>query len=283
MISREDEQYILKRAYVPEHIASLMTTISKAEPLLIDDHLIYVKDNWAILVGYPLDRNFSGNRLTLLVHLIREKYTIRYLWIIAPEIPGDLLEIPSEKEHDNYYRLDIAGFHMKGSLKKAVSKAKINLIFETAEEITREHEGLIHEFIKREKPNAMIGELFLSMPEYVRKSRTALVLNALDAKKRLSAFFIVELSAEKFDTYVVGCHSKKHYVPYASDLLFFEMVNLAQEKEKEFINLGLGVNSGIRRFKEKWGGVPFLKYEFSEYTFGQKRTFSIFDAITSKL
>ncbi|MDD5245241.1 MAG: hypothetical protein PHU49_14630, partial [Syntrophorhabdaceae bacterium] len=62
-----------------------------------------------------------------------------------------------------------------------------------------------------------------------------------------------------------------------------EMINLAQEKGKNLINLGLGVNSGIRRFKEKWGGVPFLRYEFREYKLGQKRTFSILDAITSKL
>jgi hypothetical protein len=38
------------------------------------------------------------------------------------------------------------------------------------------------------------------------------------------------------------------------------MVNLAQMEGKKTINLGLGVNAGIRRFKEKWGGVPFLDY-----------------------
>jgi hypothetical protein len=38
------------------------------------------------------------------------------------------------------------------------------------------------------------------------------------------------------------------------------MVNLAQTEGKKAVNLGLGVNSGIRRFKEKWGGVPFLNY-----------------------
>lgn len=50
-----------------------------------------------------------------------------------------------------------------------------------------------------------------------------------------------------------------------SDLLFYEMINLAKEHGKGYINLGLGVNEGIRRFKEKWGGVPFLRYEFCEY------------------
>jgi len=283
MISREEEQYILKKAYVPEHIVSLMTIISKGEPFLIDDHLVYVKDNWAILVGYPLDGNFSGNRLKPLAHLVRDKYAIRYLWIIAPEISDDLLEIPSEREQDHYYRLDIAGFLMKGNLKRAVSKARVRLVIERSEEITREHGSLIREFLGRERPGALIRELFSGMPEYVNTSDTTLVLDARDSKGQLSAFFVIETAAKMFDAYVVGCHSKKHFVPYASDLLFSEMINLAQEKGKNLINLGLGVNSGIRRFKEKWGGVPFLRYEFREYKLGQKRTFSILDAITSKL
>ena len=41
---------------------------------------------------------------------------------------------------------------------------------------------------------------------------------------------------------------------------FFEMVNLALIKGKKAVNLGLGINNGIRRFKEKWGGAPFLIY-----------------------
>jgi hypothetical protein len=41
------------------------------------------------------------------------------------------------------------------------------------------------------------------------------------------------------------------------------MINLSKENSKGYIHLGLGVNEGIRRFKEKWGGVPFLKYDES--------------------
>jgi len=63
MISPEDEAYILERAYVPEHIVSLMALISKGDPFLIEDHLVFVKENWLILVGYPLEGNFSqGNQ-----------------------------------------------------------------------------------------------------------------------------------------------------------------------------------------------------------------------------
>jgi hypothetical protein len=63
MITPEDEAYIIKNAYVPEHILNLMVPISKGEPFLKEDHLVFVKDNWLILVGYPLEGNFSpGNQ-----------------------------------------------------------------------------------------------------------------------------------------------------------------------------------------------------------------------------
>jgi hypothetical protein len=52
----------------------------------------------------------------------------------------------------------------------------------------------------------------------------------------------------------------KEHVPGASDLLFQEMTNLAQAEGKGTLNLGLGVHPGVRRFKEKWGGTPFLTH-----------------------
>ena len=102
------------------------------------------------------------------------------------------------------------------------------------------------------------------MPQYIAHSPTSRVLSARDKKGDLSAYYVIELAAGKFATYVVGCFSRARYVPHASDLLFSEMIGLAREKGKEYIHLGLGVNPGIRRFKKKWGGTPFLRYEFCE-------------------
>jgi hypothetical protein len=61
------------------------------------------------------------------------------------------------------------------------------------------------------------------------------------------------------------------------------MIKLSYEKEKKTINLGLGVNEGIRRFKKKWGGVPFLNYEFCEFFYGTTRTVSLIKSLEGKL
>jgi hypothetical protein len=121
------------------------------------------------------------------------------------------------------------------------------------------------------------------MPDYIGRSSSAWMLNARDKAGRLCAFTVVELGAKDFSTYVLGSHSKKHYVPHASDLLFLEMINLTREHGKNTIHLGLGVNKGIRRFKEKWGGKPFLRYEFCERRYGAARKVSLIEALVGRL
>jgi lipid II:glycine glycyltransferase (peptidoglycan interpeptide bridge formation enzyme) len=172
---------------------------------------------------------------------------------------------------------------VKASLKRAVDKASQELTIERAHSISKEHEALISELLKREKLPPRVRELYRAMPDYVAQSSTACVLNARDQKKRLSAFYVVEMGAKNFSTYVLGSHSKKHYVPHASDLLFFEMIELTREHGKDIINLGLGVNEGIRRFKEKWGGVPFLNYEFCEHRRESTKITSVIRILEGKL
>ena len=283
MITPEDEEYVLTAAYVPEHIVSLMGLISKGEPFLIEDHLGFVKDNWLILVGYPLDGNFFQERCERILKQAVETFRPEYLWFIGPEIPASLLDSCKERETDRYYRLDLEQLKLKSSLQRAADKASKELTVERAHSISKEHEALIVELLKREKLPPRVREFYRAMPDYVAHSSSSCVLNARDKRGKLCAFFVVELAAKKFATYVLGSYSKKHYVPHASDLLFLEMIKLTYEHGKNIINLGLGVNQGIRRFKEKWGGIPFLNYEFCECFYGTTRTVSLIKSLEGKL
>jgi hypothetical protein len=283
MITPEDEEYILARAYVPEHIVNLMASISRGEPFFTDDHLGFVKDNWLIFVGYPLDENFSQDRCDKTLKQAVEMYRPEYLWFIGPEIPVSLLESCTERETDQYYRLDLKQAKLKPSLQRMADKASQELFVERGHIISKDHEALIAELLKREKLPPRLRELYRAMPYYVAHSSSACVLNARNKNGKLCAFYVVELGANNFTTYVLGSHSKKHYVPHASDLLFFEMIKLTQEHGKNMINLGLGVNAGIRRFKEKWGGIPYLSYEFCERYYGYTRTVSLIKSLEGKL
>jgi len=283
MITPEEEAYVFERAYVPEHIVSLMVLISKGDSLLIEDHLGFAKDNWLILVGYPLDGNFSRERCERILKQTLETFRPEYLWFIGPEIPDSLLDFCRERETDQYYRLDLEKTKLKPSLQRMADKASEELRVERAPSTSKEHQALIAELLKREKLLPRVRELYQAMPEYVSRSTSAWVLNARDKNGKLCAFYVVELGGKNFSTYVVGCHSKKHYMPHASDLLFLEMISLTREHGKNTINLGLGVNEGIRRFKKKWGGMPFLNYEFCESFYGTTRTVSVIESLADKL
>jgi hypothetical protein len=283
MLTPEEEAHVLSKAYVPEHIVNLMVPISKGEPILKEDHLGFVKDNWLIFVGYPLDGSFSLERCERILKQAVETFRPEYLWFIGPEIPASLLDACKERETDQYYRLDLDQTKLKPSLQRMAEKAFKEITVERSHSISKEHEALIDELLKREKLPPRVRELYRAMPDYVTHSSSACVLNARNKKGKLCAFFIVELGAKNFSTYVLGSHSKKHYVPHASDLLFLEMIKLTREHGKSLINLGLGVNEGIRRFKEKWGGIPFLNYEFCERYYGYTRTVSMIKSLEGKL
>ena len=283
MLTPEEEAYVFSKAYVPEHILSLMVPISKGEPFLREDYLGFAKDNWVIFVGYPLDGDFSQEKCGKILKKVVERFRPEYLWFIGPEIPLSLLDSCQEKQTDQYYKLDLEGIKPKSSLQRSIDIALKELRVERGRSFSKEHEALVMELLKREKLPPRLRELYRAMPDYVAHSSSACVLNARDKKEKLSAFYIIELGAKNFSTYVLGSHSKKHYISHASDLLFLEMIKLSYEKGKKTINLGLGVNEGIKGFKKKWGGVPFLNYEFCEFFYGTTRTVSLIKGLEGKL
>lgn len=283
MLSPNDKKYILGNAYIPEHILNIMVLISKGEPFLIDSHLCISKDDWLMFVGYPLGQEFSMENLERVLREAIKRFQAEHIWFIAPEIPPSIIPLCQERESDYYYKLELSGLEIKKDLMRLVRRASGNLNIKKGREISEEHRGLIAEFLQREEPNPLIRELFLSMEEYVKESETSIVLNAFDKKGRLTAFYVVELWSPCFATYVVGAHSKKNYASGSSDILFFEMINLAKEHSKGYIHLGLGVNKGISRFKEKWGGVPFLRYEFCGYARKSNKTLKLLKLLKQKL
>jgi hypothetical protein len=283
MITPDEEKWILTKAYVPEHIINLMVTISKGRPFLSNGYLYYVGDAWGILIGYPLNAEFTPETFTITFKDVIGHYPARTWWIIGPSLPEDLLASCGDRQPDAYYTLNFRDFDSTASLRRVADKATSLLMVEVTRSMTSEHQNLINEFVARENPGSLIRELYRAMPDYILHSKTSLVLNARAFNGLLAAFYVVDMAAHDFATYVVGCHSKEHYVPHASDLLFFEMVTMTREWGKSYVNLGLGVNQGIRKFKEKWGGKPTRPYEFCEYHTGISGMSTIIDSLLTRL
>ena len=130
MITPDQERWILSKAYVPEHIVSLMTTISKGQPFLSNGHLYYVGDTWGILVGYPLDSEFYTEIFSSIFKDVTTCYPGHTWSIIAPCLPSEILSSGVEKQSDFYYSLSFEDFDRKEGLKQIAEKATSRLTVE---------------------------------------------------------------------------------------------------------------------------------------------------------
>ena len=225
MLTPEQETYILTHAYVPEHIVVLMTSLSGGEPFLIDDYFCCCKDDWVIFIGYPLEHEFVFNQFQVVLEKVNKKFRSERISLIAPKLPQHLDERCREKDSDAYYTLNTRHPVIGSAVKRNLRKAGRRLAVERAVHMGDAHHQLMQEFIERVSPPLRVKELFFKLPQYV---------------------------------------ASKNYVLGASDLLLSELIKMSAEYSKSYIHLGLGVNSGIRRFKEKWGAKPTLSYEMCE-------------------
>jgi hypothetical protein len=264
MIAGHEESRILRSATVPEHLVSLVRLVSGGEPFLVEDHVCYAGEDWCILVGFPLAGSAAPDALPGLVDRVERRFRPIRLWLVTPEIPATLASRCRERESDAYYTLPLAAFAVPAALRRTLRRASAEIAVERGRSLTEGHQAAIAEFLARAAVPPRIEHLYQAMAHYTARAAGAAVLTARDATGAIAALYVVDLAAERFATYVVGCHSRKHYVPGASDVLFAEMAALAREHGKEYLHLGLGVNPGIRRFKEKWGGVASLRYEACE-------------------
>jgi hypothetical protein len=258
------KQWITKHAYIPEHLADLMAGLSGGETLLVHDFLCCRRKGWFALVGYPLERPFSERDVSAAVSEAKRTYRPETLSLIAPRIPQEIAGGCSARESDCYYTLDLTGFRTPKPLARTLRKAEGQLRLTRGRVFTEKHAALCREFVRRARPGPVIETLLERIPSYLEACGSALLLDARTRDGRISAFYAVDLSAPRFSVYVIGCHSKTDYVPGASDLVFSEMVRISQEAGKDCLHLGLGVNDGIRRFKQKWGGRAGLSYEMCE-------------------
>jgi len=279
MLTPEQETYILTHAYVPEHIVALMTSLSGGEPFLIDDYFCCCKDDWVIFIGYPLQREFDFDEFEAILEKVKKKFRAGRISLIAPELSQRLDARCREKDSDTYYTLDTRLPVMRSAVKRNLKKAGRLLTVERAVHMGDAHHELMQEFIERVSPPLRVKELFFKMPQYVASARHAFVLNAWDSKRALAAFYVVDFAARDFANYIVGCYSKKNYVLGASDLLLSELIKMSSEHGKGYIHLGLGVSSGIRRFKEKWGARPTRRYEMCELVFKKPLILEVIRAI----
>jgi hypothetical protein len=256
MLNTEERRLVYEHAYLPEHLPDYVEAISGAEVCLqADDYLCFSRGSHLIFIGYPLkDKTADIERA---YQVACERFRPSTIAIIAPKIwlPPDMYEAQPE---DNYYRLDLPLVSIDAEVAYMVRRAGRELCVKEGI-FGKEHKRLVKGFISGHPLSQEQKGIYAGIPRYMKHAKTALLLEARMGDD-LVAFNIVDMGAANYAFYLFNFRSAKKNVPGASDLLFHEMVRLAEREGKGALNLGLGIHPGVRRFKEKWGGTPFLTH-----------------------
>lgn len=255
MLNPAQLQRVYQEGYLPEHLPDYVEAISGAESHLLEDHLCYVRKNHLLFIGYPFGVDPQPNPQAY--QAACNRFHPATAAIIAPEI-WDLADSFEEQPGDAYFRLNLPAGPPAPGVAYMLRRAQKELSVHTGM-FGKEHRKSVKHFTAGHRLSSEQKTVFKNIQRYLKRSRTSRVLE-VRKKGRLAAFTIVDLGSVDSAYYLFNFRSARMSVPGASDLLFSEMVNLAQAEGKKTINLGLGINKGIRRFKEKWGGVPFLPY-----------------------
>jgi hypothetical protein len=255
MLDKEERRLVYEHAYLPEHLTDYVEAVSGAEAHLLDDYLCFKRRNHLIFIGYPLKNKKRNTQKAY--DAACERFRPTTVAIIAPEIwlPPQTYEAQPE---DSYYRLKLPLETVDPEVSYMVRRAGRELCVEKGV-FGKEQKRLVKGFISGHPLSQEQKEVYKGVPLYMKRSGSALLLEARKGDD-LIAFNIVDMGSADYAFYLFNIRSPKVHVPGASDLLFHEMVRLAQAEGKKALNLGLGIHPGIRRFKEKWGGTPFLAH-----------------------
>ncbi|HNU91424.1 MAG TPA: hypothetical protein PKO25_06095 [Spirochaetota bacterium] len=255
------------RAYLPEHLPDYVRAVTGGGAGLVDGHLWYDRGDTLVLVGYPLDGNFDTARLADAVRRALLYHRPVYLSLIAPELPALPFEL-LDSGSDRYFRLDLAAHAVNQKTRNMISRSSRELRLAAVRRLGPEHRALIASFLERTGADGAMRRVYEAMHGYVERAGGPLVLEARDAAGRLEAFDVADIDRGEYAFYMFNVRSGGAGIPGASDLLLHELLKRARAAGARYVNLGLGVNSGIEFFKRKWGGLPFMRHEYGLYDAG---------------
>ena len=261
MITGAQQDYIEDHAYVPEHIPHYVIAISQTEPFLFGDYLAYARKDRLIFVGYSLRELFDEKRMRNALEKAIKRFKPESVSLIAPSIPSSLNDCVHPPT-DYYYRLDLSTLFVSQKLRNMLKRAGGELSVEKNKNFDEEHGKMVEEFLKVHPVDEATRFIFERIGDYLSSSMTTWVFDARNKGNELVAFDVAEFKPRSYSFYMFNFTSDALHVPGASDLLLYEVIQQAKTEGKKYMNLGLGINSGVTFFKKKWGGAVFLPYAF---------------------
>ena len=216
MLNSEELCLVYERAYVPEHLPDYVEAVSPAESHLHGDYIFFTTGTHLIFIGYPL--KVKECRIEESFESVCASFHPATIAVIAPQL-WSLDQSYESQSTDTYYELTLPVGPLDPELSYMVRRASRELQVMTGT-FGRDHLRLVKDFIANHELAHGQRQIFERIPRYLKRSKTARLLEARKAG-RLIAFTIVDLGSANYAFYLFNFRSLKENIPGASDLLFY--------------------------------------------------------------
>lgn len=251
----------LSEPYIPEQIIDYFESISGLRADVYKRYITYRDIDTFVVVGYPIKGEFDEEDIVEIIQKLSAREEIENIIVIAPSLPRRFKF--EDVKSDNYYRLVLPLHMMDKKLRYMVSRASRELTVDFGRKLTKDHKKLMEEFLKRPDVEEFMNYVCGHLENYLSRSETVKTIDAYTKDGGLAGFDIVDLPPGEYSFYMFNFVNRTgNYVPGVSDLLLYYLLKLSYEEKKKYVNMGLGINEGVVRFKMKWGATPFLSYQY---------------------
>ncbi len=256
--------YIQAQAYTPDQLLNYVYSVSNLQSELIGAYLLHKKQSSCVLVGYNLENPSDISELDNAIKEVLRADTMQEITVLAPIRPQSAPNYAQSLEQDFYYFLDLP-VKPKAKIKNMLNRAKKEaFVTQTSGQSawSGEHHALMLSSLKNKQLDQAQVIIMQGIEKYILSSSDCVLFSAYSNKTNsLLACALADFSSFSTAFYMYAFRKEEdENVPGVADLVLYELLKEAQQRGYNKCNLGLGINDGIRFFKEKWGAKASLAF-----------------------
>ena len=260
--------HLTAQAYVMEQVAEYVAAVGGMRPVPCGACMAYEDGERGVLAAYPpefdpaLDPPSSEEERVAALRAAVAEFLARTrcasVTILAPARP-DAAPPDAAVRTDAYAFLPLPLQTPGGKLRNMLRRAERECVI-AAEAWGEDHAALLRDFCRSHALDEGARIVHTRIDRYLASCPEA-VLFAARARSdaRLLALAVGEYSSLTTAFYMFAARAP-FCPPGVADALLRALAREAERRGHSQLNLGLGVNEGIRRFKRKWGQARLLPY-----------------------
>jgi Acetyltransferase (GNAT) domain len=259
MIGPDRLSRVSAESVVPEQVIAYVRAVAGSRPRMLGACIGYEYETTLVLVGYPLHAPQDAGAMAEAVEQALKTPGLHRLTVIGPARPP---QAPAgiQALEDVYLALPVPPPPPAQKLRNILRRARRDLRLDRGRHLGDDHLALVQRYLDNRHLDSGTRHIFRQLPRFIETSDGSLIASARFADGRLAAFAVGEFASFSTGFFMFCFRDPSLAPPGAADLTLSGLLEEAHQRGQTRMNLGLGVNAGIRFFKRKWGAEAFLRY-----------------------